>query len=53
LPRLEAERAVREQSVGVKLSIIGEFIAERGLWSIDAAGRRTPLTPRGYEHRMT
>lgn len=53
LPRDEAERAIREQSVGVKLSIIGEFIAERGLWGVDAAGKRTPLTPRGYEHRMT
>lgn len=52
-PRLEAERAIREQAVGTPLTIIGEFIAERGLWSVDSAGNRAPLTPRGYEHRMT
>lgn len=53
MPRLEAERAIRELSVGVTLTIIGEFVAERGLWSVDTAAKRTPLTPRGYEHRMT
>jgi thiamine-monophosphate kinase len=53
LPRLEAERAIREQPIAAGLTIIGEFIAEPGLWCVDSAGERTPLTPRGYEHRMT
>lgn len=41
LPRLEAERAVREQPIAAGLTIIGEFIAERGLWSVDSNGKRT------------
>lgn len=53
LPRSEAERAVREQGGDCRRTIIGEFVAERGLWSVDSAGKRTPLVPRGYEHRMT
>jgi len=53
LPRSEAERAVREQGDECQRTIIGEFVAERGLWSVDSAGKRTPLVPRGYEHRMT
>ena len=52
MPRADAERVVRDQGTD-PLEIIGEFVAERGLWSIDAAGKRTPLIPRGYEHRMT
>lgn len=51
-PQTEAERIVSEQGA-VPLTIIGEFIAERGLWSVDSAGNRAPLTARGYEHRMT
>jgi thiamine-monophosphate kinase len=31
---------------------IGEFVAEPGLWLVDASGQRVPLPPRGYEHRF-
>lgn len=53
LSRMDAERAVREQPVAARVTIIGEFIAERGLWSVDSNGKRTALAPRGYEHRMS
>jgi thiamine-monophosphate kinase len=33
-----------------RLADIGEFIAEPGLWQIDASGVRRPLVPRGWEH---
>jgi thiamine-monophosphate kinase len=52
MPLEEASRAAADTSLGVGLSIIGRFVAERGLYAIDAAGNRTPLTPRGYEHRF-
>lgn len=54
VPPSEAERLLRDQPLGdVRLTSIGCFVAERGLWSIDAAGCKAPLVPRGYEHRMT
>lgn len=52
IPLKEAERVVSNQGSD-RLEIIGEFVAERGLWSVDSAGKRTLLAPRGYEHRMT
>jgi thiamine-monophosphate kinase len=45
-----ARRMEREQPLAVPLSIIGQFVAEPGLWQIDAHGRRGKLTPQGYEH---
>jgi thiamine monophosphate kinase len=43
----------REQPLaGVPITIIGQIIAEPGLFAVDAAGRRTTLTPRGYEHKL-
>ncbi len=50
LPPQECERLLAEQPLEVPLTQIGEFVAERGLWQRDAAGKRTPLTPRGFEH---
>jgi thiamine-monophosphate kinase len=48
-----AARLLAEQPlVGVPLSDIGYFTAEPGLWQIDSDGRRIPLRPRGYEHRL-
>ena len=54
VPPEEAERMVAEQPLGpdVPLSAIGQFIAEPGLWQLDADGRRAPLEPRGYRHEF-
>lgn len=45
-----AEQIVADQSIGVPLTRIGEFVAEPGLWLRDETGARQPLVPRGYEH---
>jgi len=50
VPPEEARRMQREQPLGVPLAIVGQFIAEPGLWQVDAGGRRDQLVPRGYEH---
>jgi thiamine-monophosphate kinase len=50
LPPKEAERVLAEQPLAAPLTCIGEFIAEPGLWQIDAEGKRAPLEPRGYRH---
>lgn len=49
----EADRMLAEQPLGVPLTAIGQFVPEPGLWLADSAGRKTPLTPKGYEHEMT
>ncbi|MEX2141843.1 MAG: thiamine-phosphate kinase [Pirellulales bacterium] len=50
-PRDEAARMIAEQPLaGVPVTDIGEFVAERGLWQRDAAGRIDILEPRGWEH---
>ncbi len=49
-PPHAARQMLTEQPLAVPLSDIGEFIAERGLWSRQADGSRRPLTPRGWEH---
>ena len=35
---------------GVRLTCIGEFIREPGLWELDERGQRRALLPRGYLH---
>ena len=50
VPPDEANRLLADQPLPVRLSRIGTFCAEPGLWQIAADGSRTPLTPRGYEH---
>jgi thiamine monophosphate kinase len=51
VPRDEAAKLCAVQPLGdVRLTSIGRFVAEPGLWSIDAGGNRTPLAPRGYLH---
>jgi len=45
-----ADRIVADQSIGVSLARIGEFVAEPGLWLRDETGECQPLVPRGYEH---
>jgi thiamine-monophosphate kinase len=52
----EAQRLLADQPLlaghGVRLSAIGEVIADRGLWGDDRHGRR-PLEPRGFQHRAS
>ncbi len=49
----EAARILRDQPLsGVPITAIGEFIETPGLWQTDALGVRTPLEPRGFEHRF-
>jgi thiamine-monophosphate kinase len=50
VPASEAERLVRTQPLDMRLTPIGEFVREHGLWQQDTAGERVPLQPRGYEH---
>ena len=50
VPPGAAKRMLADQPLGVPLAVIGEFIDIPGLWQQDAAGRRVPLAPRGYEH---
>ncbi|MEN6405848.1 MAG: thiamine-phosphate kinase [Thermoguttaceae bacterium] len=50
VPPGDAERMLADQPLaGVRLSELGEFTAEPGLWIRDHEGRR-PLEPRGWEH---
>ena len=41
---------VDEQPLDVRLTIVGQFVPDRVLWQINAAGRRAPLAPRGWQH---
>ena len=46
----EARRLLGEQPLDAPLTAIGEFVAEPGLWALDASGKREPLAPRGWVH---
>jgi thiamine-monophosphate kinase len=52
----DAARLVAEQPLepvyGVRLTQIGRFVGERGIWAVDAAGKRSPLEPGGFQHRF-
>ena len=52
VPPDQADRMLAEQPLGVPLTAIGQFVAEPGLWQVDAAGHRVPLVPRGYQHEF-
>jgi thiamine-monophosphate kinase len=53
VPPADAERLLAEQPLAdLRLTRIGEFVAERGLWQITAGGPRQVLDPAGYEHRF-
>ncbi|MGE0608595.1 MAG: thiamine-monophosphate kinase [Pirellulales bacterium] len=52
VPPDEAQRMIVERPTEVSLTIIGQFVAEPGLWTTTSAGRQ-PLPRRGYQHRMT
>lgn len=50
VPAAMADSLVRDQTIGVGLTRIGEFVEQAGLWLRDENNTSTPLTPRGYEH---
>lgn len=52
VPPQAAQRMTAEQPLDVPLAVIGEFVAEPGLWLADASGRREPLEPGGWEHAL-
>ncbi|MEX0818377.1 MAG: thiamine-phosphate kinase, partial [Pirellulaceae bacterium] len=45
-----ADQIVADDSLGVSITRIGEFVTEPGLWLRNAAGECHSLAPRGYEH---
>lgn len=49
-PPAEARRMLADQPLGIPLTCIGRFVERDGLWHLDEHGRRSPLTPRGFEH---
>lgn len=51
MPAPQAEALVAAQPLACGLSIIGQFVPERGLWQLQSDGTRLPLTPRGFEHQ--
>jgi thiamine-monophosphate kinase len=48
----EAARMLADQPLAVPLTEIGRFVAQRGLWQLDAGGRPAPLVPKGYFHEF-
>jgi thiamine-monophosphate kinase len=50
VPRDAADAMLAEQPLACGLTCVGQFVAEPGLWQIDAGGVRRPLAPRGFEH---
>lgn len=46
----DARRLIEEQPLDVPLTIIGEFVAEPGLWQLLPGGERRELIARGYLH---
>jgi thiamine-monophosphate kinase len=52
VPASAAERMLTEQPLGVRLTCIGEFVPEHGLWEQLPDGERRKLEPRGWEHQM-
>jgi thiamine-monophosphate kinase len=52
VPSKTAEQLLASQPLATPLTQIGEFIREPGLFGVDQHGHRTPIVPRGYEHRL-
>jgi thiamine-monophosphate kinase len=53
VPPAEVERMIAEQPLApLRLSDIGEFIAEPGLWQLNAARERQSLPVLGFEHEF-
>jgi len=52
VPPDDARRLPAVLPQGTSLTDIGSFAPEHGIWSLDQNGRRVPLVPRGWEHRL-
>ena len=50
MPSEDARRLVASPPAGLAPAVIGEVIAQAGLFTIDATGTRQPLAPRGFIH---
>jgi thiamine-monophosphate kinase len=50
VPPETTKELVANQELECGLSAIGRFVAEPGLWLVDADGARRAIEPRGYEH---
>jgi thiamine-monophosphate kinase len=50
VPPDEAKKILADQPLNVKITDIGQFIAESGIWQRDAQNPRRPLVPQGWEH---
>lgn len=48
----EAERILTEQPLDTPVTMIGEFVAEPGLWQVGATRERVPLAAGGYQHEF-
>ena len=45
-----ASRRVPQRIAGVRVTKIGQIVKGRGMWLVDARGKRQRLEPRGWEH---
>jgi len=52
VPPSEAIRLLADQSLGMEVAQIGEFVDDLGMWKIDESGERAPMIPMGYQHRF-
>lgn len=50
VPRRVAEAIVVQKPLECPITVVGELVAERGLWQQDAEGRLAVLEPKGWEH---
>lgn len=50
VPPDEAAKLLRDEQLSVKVTDIGEFVEEPGLWQLDEHGQRQPLSARGWEY---
>jgi len=46
----DARRLIKDRSIGVPLSVIGEVVSERGMWLVRKDGRKEPLKPEGFTY---
>jgi len=52
VPPDAAGQLLAHQALGVPITQIGSFVSDPGLFASGADGKRRPLAPRGYEHRL-
>ena len=50
VPQAAARRMAIERALEVPLTVIGDLVAEPGLWQRSTTGERAPLVPCGYLH---